>query len=268
MTRRRVNSMWLERWPLSRVYPAVGSVLALGAPLGLLVLRAIQTRSRLDSAWLLAELGRDGAGYVYLLCSSILVFALCGFALGLKEERMRALMMTDPLTGLYNRRYLQLRLDAEAARVARYGGALSMMIIDVDRLKTINDRLGHETGDRALLLVATAIRASLRASDVAARFGGDEFAVLCPATSAEEARVLAERIRSRLYTLVEETLVTVSIGIADLRAQQADAVEQLFPAADRALYQAKAAGRNRVQVASTAGPERAEVPDAAGNLAR
>jgi diguanylate cyclase (GGDEF)-like protein len=268
MTRRRVNSMWLERRPLSRVYPAVGTVLALGAPLGLLMLRAIQARSPLGSGWFAGELARDSAGYLYLLCSSMLVFALCGFALGVKEERMRALMMTDPLTGLYNRRYLQLRLDAEAARVARYGGALSMMMIDVDRLKAINDRLGHETGDRALGLVATAIRASLRASDVAARFGGDEFAVVCPATSAEEARVLAERIRSRLYTLVEETLITVSIGIADLGAQQADTVEQLLPAADRALYQAKAAGRNRVQVASAAGPGLAEVPNGAGNLAR
>jgi diguanylate cyclase (GGDEF)-like protein len=269
MTRRRLHSTWLEHWPLSRIYPAIGCLLALGAPLGMLVLRAVQARGGLGIDWLGGELARDNLGYLYLLCSSMLVFASCGFVLGKKEERTRALMMTDPLTGLYNRRYLQLRLEAETARTTRYGGALSMMIIDVDRLKSINDRLGHETGDRALVLVAAAIRFSLRASDVAARYGGDEFAVLCPSTSAEEARVLSERIRSRLYTLVEETLVTVSIGIADLRAPQATGAEQLFPAADRALYQAKAAGRNCVRVASAVEAAPAHnIPGGARDLAR
>jgi len=245
------SSSRIERVPLRRAYPLLGSLLALGAPLGLLVLRALQSPGPLGFGWLASELRGDVAGYLYLTCSTAVVLASCGFVLGNNADRMRALMMTDPLTGLFNRRYLDQRLRHEAARIARYGGELSLMVIDVDRLKEINDRLGHETGDRALLAVANALHGGLRATDVAARHGGDEFAVLCPFTSANEARRLAERIRTQLDTELGGKPMTVSIGIADLRAARNSHVEALFDAADRALYRAKTEGRNQVQIAAS-----------------
>jgi diguanylate cyclase (GGDEF)-like protein len=192
---------------------------------------------------------QDIVGYAYITISTSAVFAALGLLLGSKEDRTRSLMMTDPLTGLFNRRYYDLRLRDELAKVARYGGNLALLLIDVDRLKEINDRLGHEGGDRALVAVASALRTSLRATDIAARYGGDEFAALCPFTSAHEASVLAHRMQTRLEALLSDTLVTVSIGVADLREARAENAEALFDAADRALYEAKAAGRNWVQVA-------------------
>jgi diguanylate cyclase (GGDEF)-like protein len=252
MRGRRRDISWLGRVALRRAYPAIGACLALGAPAGLVCVHALEQAALPAPAWLIAELRRDVVGYVYLTVSTMIVFTLLGAMLGAAADRLRALVMTDPLTGLFNRRYLDQRLIAELARADRDGGELALLVVDVDRLKEINDTLGHEGGDRALVSVAGALRSSLRASDVAARFGGDEFTVLCPSTSVATSSRLTQRLRASLDALTDGR-VTVSIGVADLKGSRAATPEALFAAADCALYEAKAAGRDRVRLASACG---------------
>jgi diguanylate cyclase (GGDEF)-like protein len=269
VARRSRKAFWLERVGLRRAYPLLGIALALGAPLGLLIVRMVETSGPFGLVAVIAEIHRNAITYAYLTFSTMFMFVLLGVVLGAKQDHMRSLMMTDPLTGLFNRRYLQQRLLDELARVARYGGNLSLLVIDVDHLKQINDGLGHEAGDRALRRVAKAIQRSLRATDSAARYGGDEFAVLCPATTARESLRLSRRIRMRLDDLAAETHTTVSIGVADLAYVRAKNSRELFEAADRALYEAKNAGRDSIRIARLAdaalrdGPELTHQEEAA-----
>jgi len=168
--------------------------------------------------------------------------------------------LTDFLTGWHNRRYLHARLKEELARAQRQGTGLTCLLIDVDRFKQINDEHGHLAGDVALREAAQRVDAHIRGSDAAARFGGDEFVVLAPGINAEQAAVLAERIRGAVCDPPLElpdgakVTLTVSIGIASitLSRDEADlkaASERLLAEADSALYRAKQRGRNRVEVA-------------------
>jgi two-component system cell cycle response regulator len=156
---------------------------------------------------------------------------------------------TDPLTRLPNRRALEARLGEEVTRAGRYHTGLACIMADLDGLKPINDRLGHAAGDQALQSLASVLQAELRESDFAARVGGDEFVLLLPHTSADEAMVLAGRIRSRLEEVQVAPGVPLhaSFGVAALRA--GDAGEALVQDADRALYAAKRAGRSSVRLA-------------------
>ena len=167
--------------------------------------------------------------------------------------------ITDFLTGWHNRRYLQQRLKEELARAQRRAGSLACLMLDIDNFKSINDGYGHLAGDNALKEIAHRVESQIRSMDTAARFGGDELAILLPEASASEAATLAERIREviaavpfRLTAQIERTL-TVSVGVAavapgrhekDLKAL----ADRLIADADAALYRAKAMGRNRVQL--------------------
>lgn len=168
--------------------------------------------------------------------------------------------LTDFLTGWHNRRYLNARLKEELARAQRQGTSLTCLLIDLDRFKQINDKYGHLAGDLALREAAQRVDAQIRSSDAAARFGGDEFVVLAPGITPEQAASLAERIRSAvsetpLEIQADVTLsITVSIGVAGLTLSRADtdlkaAAERLLADADSALYRAKQHGRNRVELA-------------------
>jgi diguanylate cyclase (GGDEF)-like protein len=175
------------------------------------------------------------------------------------RERLRLVGLTDSLTGLYNRRHLQHRLAQEMTRAQRYDQTLACLFIDADHFKQINDRYGHPAGDQVLISLAQRLRRRLRTSDIATRYGGEEFAVLLPQTDAESACHLAEQIRQEVASeaiRVEgdcAVQVTVSIGVAAFDgAAEADADpagERLLAAADQAVYRAKFAGRNRVWVA-------------------
>ncbi len=168
----------------------------------------------------------------------------------LRAEISRALELaaTDPLTGLYNRRYLTRHLR----RLLRAMPApdVALLMIDVDRFKRLNDALGHAAGDRALQAVAATLQANTRASDTLSRVGGEEFVVVMPGTSALEATAAAERLREAVaaldgeFSLARSEGLTVSIGIA--RSGHTAEPEALLGAADAALYEAKRAGRNRV----------------------
>lgn len=248
-----------ERAPRSRVYPLLGAVFALGAPLGYLAIRALIEQRWPTPAWWLDEFFANPLLYAYLAFGTLAVFATLGWLLGKKEDELRRRSTTDVLTGLPNRRELRRRLELELGRARRYGSTLAVLVLDVDGLKTINNRWGHLRGDAALRAVADALAHSCRQPDLPARYGGDEFVVLAPSTNASEAAELAERLRARLRDAAPGggpwLSPRVSVGIADSSwATDADA---LLAAADAALYAAKAAGRDRAVVS-----EPPAVPDA------
>jgi len=169
---------------------------------------------------------------------------------GLKERagEFEQLAVTDALTGLLNRRYIEERLLEEVKRSNRHGYPMSFLMLDVDHFKSYNDQFGHPAGDIALKLVANVIRETLRGADVAARFGGEEFAILLPQTTDDEASMIAERIRSNIETTqFPRRAVTVSIGVASCSSELCS-VNGLIEAADIALYDAKHKGRNSVRL--------------------
>ncbi|NQU75108.1 MAG: diguanylate cyclase [Planctomycetes bacterium] len=163
-------------------------------------------------------------------------------------ERMAA---TDYLTGLTNRRHFADLLESNFSEAQRYHFDLTCVMIDLDNYKTFNDTLGHQMGDKILITTAELIKATLRASDLAARFGGDEFVLLLPHTSTKLALSVAERIRHELaiassrYLRIGQTLTT-SMGLANLNEDRPTSAEVLLAMADRAMYAAKDAGKNRL----------------------
>lgn len=158
------------------------------------------------------------------------------------------LSVTDPLTGLLNRRYIEERLGEELNRAGRTGDPLSILMLDVDEFKSYNDRFGHPAGDAALRIIGDILARNLRGADVAARYGGEEFSVLLPETTSEEAVAIAERIRKQVeQTEFPKRKVTVSIGICSL-SEMITTADRLIDAADKALYRSKNEGRNRINV--------------------
>lgn len=157
--------------------------------------------------------------------------------------------VTDALTGLGNRHWMQDMFERELIRVRTDRGRLCLMMADVDRFKDINDKLGHIIGDRILAAIADAFREFLRPSDLIARFGGDEFAILLPGLSLAEATATAERLRENLVSYSDPSLpsgVTISIGLTE--AAESDDLDCLLQRADAAMYDAKDQGRNRVAI--------------------
>ena len=168
------------------------------------------------------------------------------------HEEIYQLATHDALTELYNRRHFIEMADKEIARSIRHARPLSLCIIDVDLFKPINDRYGHISGDEVLRQIAQLLRRHARTDDLAARIGGEEFALMLPECDAEAARAFAERLREAVAAAVfspggEPQRITISIGIAEL-APGRDVRPALMAAADTALYRAKSEGRNRVCV--------------------
>lgn len=166
------------------------------------------------------------------------------------EEQLKTLAREDPLTGIYNRRHFLELARREWVRARRYGDPLSLLILDVDRLKSINDMHGHAVGDEVLKRIAIVLRQTTRSSDIIARYGGEEFVVLLPGTDLATARSAANRVRSSIAEATQSYRpggVTVSGGICGLETG-VSTYEVLLRRADEALYGAKQAGRNRVKV--------------------
>jgi diguanylate cyclase (GGDEF)-like protein/PAS domain S-box-containing protein len=151
------------------------------------------------------------------------------------EERAQLLAVTDPLTGLGNYRCLLQVLGAEVKRFDRTGRSFAVLLLDLDELKKVNDRYGHTVGSRALCRLGNVLRVHCRSIDTAARYGGDEFAVVLPETTAEAARVVASRICDQLASDNEQPALSVSIGVADY-ADGGQTIEDLLRTADRELY--------------------------------
>jgi diguanylate cyclase (GGDEF)-like protein len=172
------------------------------------------------------------------------------------ELRVRDLAqaaIVDSGSGLFNRLYFHSRMQEEVQRATRQGTPLALQIIDVDTFKAVNDQFGHLAGDATIKEVADILRRSVRVFDVCARYGGDEFAVVMPGSRSDSAAAVADRIRTliehRQPRLPSAPGITVSIGVAEL--QPGDTARSVIERADRALYEAKRAGKNRV-VAATA----------------
>ena len=203
---------------------------------------------------------------VVLVSGSVFVWVVARLAEWTATEVARLTLreaeaITDPLTGLHNRRYFDERLREECLRSARSGQAMSVAMIDVDRFKAVNDTFGHPAGDQLLVLVADALRCATRNGDVLARYGGEEFALFAPGLAGRELLPYCERLRAAV-SAVRVTIgagdplaVTVSIGATDRQDEDAGA---LLAWADALLFKAKDAGRNRVVVDTAAsGPSAA-----------
>jgi len=225
--------------PRSRLYPVLGMLLALAVPMALLCALGVP------------DTGDGKIAFVGVVYSTGVVFALLGNLLGSSFDEVRRQSITDPLTGLFNRRHFGRRLSEETKRAQRYGHPASVLCVDIDRLKTINDDFGHKAGDGALVAVGRALLDNVRTIDVVARIGGDEFAVLLPETTAAQASALSQRVLTEVAWQgdLRASGLAISIGIADLNSATDLEPDELLVAADDALYRAKAAGGGEGHVA-------------------
>lgn len=172
------------------------------------------------------------------------------FALTEQGRRLRGMAITDPLTGVYNRRYLEMRAGKVLDNWARYKRPEALLIIDIDHFKRINDRFGHAVGDKALRALVRIVRARVRRVDTLCRFGGEEFVLLLSEVDSARALRVAEDLRRAVEQahVLPEGRMTISVGVSDV--SQARSVEHWFKLADTALYLAKRNGRNRVELAT------------------
>jgi diguanylate cyclase (GGDEF)-like protein len=231
-------------------FAAAGAVLGLGGPAGALLLRV------LAGAHAGAELSEYSFFYLYELIGTCSVFAAAGFVAGRRADRLRLgrdryqeLSELDSLTRLANAETFRRHYARVLDHASQSGEPVSLMVLDVDQLKGLNDELGHSFGSAALRHVAGVVEEFKRAGDLAARWGGDEFALLMPGADTDTARHRAESILERLRAQPlrvdgRERIVSATIGVATARAP---VEEDLFEVADRALYSGKRAGRGQVQ---------------------
>ncbi|MCA9610548.1 MAG: diguanylate cyclase, partial [Myxococcales bacterium] len=201
---------------------------------------------------------RDGEK-VQLGVTALLAFALLDPLEREVSARVYESGTRDPLTGLYNRRVLFEHLDRELSYAARHFTALSLMLIDLDHFKSINDRWGHLAGDRVLEVVARTVTATLRTEDIVARYGGEELAVVVRGVDLASSHIVAERLRatiahSEVLWEGDRVPITASLGLA--HCVGGCHARDLIEAADGALYAAKREGRNRVMVAAPQGERR------------
>jgi len=236
---------------LSKMHTGVlalaGGVFMLGA--------IVQSVPALHNIW--RNLNPDQGTFVLVFAHlplSIATSFLLGYMVIMRlVNKLEHLSHHDSLTGLLNRRAIEYLLDREIQRLQRFGEGFSVLIVDIDHFKRINDRLGHAAGDVVLCAVAKALQVQAREVDRVARFGGEEFCVILPHTLHEGALQAAERLRDAIRNLSiewqdEVISVTVSTGVATAHRTD-DALDDLLQRADQALYQAKEAGRNRVVAA-------------------
>jgi diguanylate cyclase (GGDEF)-like protein len=243
--------------PLDCCSLLVVPILLKGTPQAMVVLenrlvRSMFTPDRLDAVLLIAGQLAVSLENATLYASLERKVAERTEELAAANRQLRQLSVTDPLTGLANRRQLGDRLQAEWQRALRAGTALAVAMIDVDHFKLFNDHYGHPAGDVCLQRVAAAVSDTVRAEDIVARYGGEEFAIVLAGRDAGEARTAAERVRAAVESLglphVKSAAghVTVSIGVAAVIPDVTSSADELIAAADARLYQAKRAGRNRV----------------------
>ena len=187
-----------------------------------------------------------------LVCGGITFYMLV--ALETARARVHEMAMQDPLTGLCNRRRFVIAARRELDLAARHHQPLAVLLLDVDHFKLINDEHGHQVGDRVLMEVSRRCELALRATDVLARWGGEEFIVLLPNTPVEQAQLLAERMRQAISATAQVQVrersvrVTVSVGAAGAKSDEARSLDELVSLADAELYKAKTGGRDRVSI--------------------
>lgn len=218
------------------------------------VINAAVTAVGLWGLWAVAARGAPLRDEVLPYCVTlVLVSAGLGAGLGRWLGQLQALANIDPLTGLFNRRFIASCLDADLSQERRRAST-SMLFIDLDRFKELNDGLGHGAGDDALRAVAASIRSCLRSTDIAARVGGDEFSVILSHTPAQQALAVAQRIVATLegHGVPGRPSLSVSIGIAEVAPGSSARPDELLAAADHAMFAAKRAGGRQIVVGTLA----------------
>ena len=198
----------------------------------------------------------DGAGDVSHVCitvQDVTDVSLYRARLQATLEHIEAISVRDGLTGVYNRRHLEVLATQEIGRAERHGGPLSVVLFDLDHFKAINDGFGHRAGDDVLCEVSRRVETALRVNDHLGRYGGEEFVLILPDTSLDGAGQVAERVRRSVHDTPVETdagslEVSVTLGVAEWQLQEP--VDALLDRADRCLYRGKKAGRNRVSLAN------------------
>jgi len=220
----------------------IGALLGFGSPIGLLALRILSDGQHPLFTEVILQVTNEPSVYLYNTLTTVVVLGVIGFLVGRRFEALSLLSETDPLTGIANRRTLKEALGVELARSRRWKEPLSALLLDVDRLKQINDEWGHREGDKALKCVAETLRAVCRQSDCCGRFGGDEFLILAPRTDPEGAHSMAERISAGVTARHRSNgpEISVSVGCATTLEGLTKA-DSLLVAADEALYASKAA---------------------------
>lgn len=234
---------WLKR-PAS-LSALGGLILSIGSPLGLyIVVHLTEGKTALPQLEL---------AYYYTAIGTAIVFVWIGFYFGKQIELIQNLSLLDSLTGLGNRRFLMKRLTEILASEQNSSQTFSLLVLDLDDFKKVNDRFGHLVGDKTLYAVAKALKRTCRKSDFTARYGGEEFAIICSNTNEREAYHLAERIRQTVEKISSQELgfpgkQTISIGVFEIPSKQAFKLTQVLSKADEALYEAKHHGRNQVVI--------------------
>jgi diguanylate cyclase (GGDEF)-like protein len=258
--RRAGPAAWL-RAPCRRralAYLWRGALLSQGAPLGALAFHAL-----IDRRAALAHVAENPDLYLYMSVAAGVAFAVFGYRLGsvaddlLRQRRalrranhrLKRLSEIDPLTRVLNRRAMHARLVAECTRAQRDGSTVALVMLDLDHFKRVNDLHGHGAGDRVLHRVGRHLMRLARATDSVGRVGGEEFLVVLPATGVAEAMSFAERLRLAIACVprrVTTPAVTASAGVLVTLAPDPHQLTEILRQLDRALYRAKAEGRNRV----------------------
>jgi diguanylate cyclase (GGDEF)-like protein len=233
-------------------YLLIGLLLGIGAPVGAFAVRFAFVASVRKAP--LADLRTNQFFYLYQLLGSSTVFAIAGYVAGARAERLlraeafyQTLSEHDPLTGLFNDRAFRNRYARSIDRAARTGQPLSLLLIDVDHLKRINDQHGHAAGNDALVHIANALRVAKRADDAAARWGGDEFAILLEGGDSSAAHRVANNVLARVRAaaiFLDSGQLQVTVTIGACTATRVKENFDLFAAADRALYDGKHGGRD------------------------
>jgi diguanylate cyclase (GGDEF)-like protein len=221
-----------------------GLLLSMGALLGWFVLQWLAGRDPFS------EEHFDPLLNIYMTLATGLVFSALGYAIGRREQVITSMALTDALTGLYNKRYFKNRLEQEFVRHQRYATPLTIIHLDIDFFKRVNDCFGHQAGDEVLKTLASTIMDNCRKNEISARVGGEEISIIACDCDLKAAENLAERIRSEIEKGCiiwqnHKIKVTASFGIASATADTLTAWE-IYQQADEALYEAKKAGRNRV----------------------
>lgn len=234
----------------------------MGSPIGAFIMRFWLADPILKALWVRHELQYNFAFYLYMAIGAVTSFILFGYVLGLRSERQRVnnrilsarigelqlKSVTDSLTGAYTHGYLQEVLELEMQHSLTHKTPLSVLVIDIDDFKKINDNYGHLFGDRVIKETAETVSANIRSEDIFGRHGGDEFLVIMPRTDKETASQVAERICSGIAK--NGYLATVSIGVATFLGHEHQSGKDLLQQADANLYQAKREGKNQVSLSS------------------
>lgn len=235
----------MAKYPLKIKYRYLwaiyGIILSAGAPIGYWLLEKV----------LVPEIvSLEKFTYLYLWAATSIVFSIFGFFAGKNMGQINYLSTHDQLTGLFNRRYLMDKFPEQLSLGKKLEKPSTVLMLDLDHFKGVNDRYGHLAGDEILKATAKSIRDNIRSTDTCARFGGEEFIILCPNTSKKEGFALAERIRTTVENINIKDLglkekQTISIGLKSTELNRDLNQTEIISQADEALYRAKNSGRNK-----------------------